>query len=178
MSVRRQRNGKMVDYEDNQPCNFSDEVEEPKKHESQKLEEKQEENVKTELPPKFYMNSDLKKILPDYSNRRKIIKNKKQIDFWEVEIDNLLTLYDSKSDKYHFSLCRAVLQILEDYCIWDVKLGETKKHIASNILLKFFDNNLDLVNAIIENELPHIVHSSLLRRLFCRLEILFFSKKL
>ncbi len=174
MSVRRRQNGKMVEYDDNTQCNFSDEV----------VEEKQEKpkeavNVKMdiEVPAKFYMNNDLKKLLPDYANRRRSIKNKKQMDFWEVEIDNLLSLYDSQGDKYHFKLCRCVLQILEDYCIWDNRLGETKKYIAMNILLKFFDNNRDLLSAVIENELEFIIRSNLFRRLLCRIEILFFSKK-
>lgn len=176
MSVRR-RNGRIIEFEDSQPCNFSDEVIVEEKQEKSK---KEEVNVKVdvEIPKKFYMNNDLKKLLPDYANRRKNIKNKKQMDFWEVEIDNLLSLYDSQGDKYHFKLCRCVLQILEDYCIWDEKLGETKKYIAMNILLKFFDNNKDLLSAVIEDQLEYIVHSSLIRRLFARIEIAFFSKNL
>ncbi len=93
------------------------------------------------------------------------------------EIDKLLTLYDATSDKYHFKLVRSVLQILEDYCIWDDKLGETKKYIAVNILKKFFDNNIELLDAVIENELENVVKSSLLRRLLARAEIFFFAKR-
>jgi hypothetical protein len=175
MSVRRRQQGKLVEFDDTQPCNFSDEVVVESKQD--KSETRPSVEVDIDIPAKFYMTNDLKKLLPDYQVRRKSIKNKKQRDYWEHEIDKLLTLYDATSDKYHFKLVRSVLQILEDYCIWDDKLGETKKYIAVNILKKFFDNNIELLDAVIENELENVVKSSLLRRLLSRAEIFFFAKR-
>jgi hypothetical protein len=168
----------MVEYDDNQPCNFSDEVEfkQPEKP-TRKEEDMNDVKIDVDVPAKFYMTNDLKKLLPDYQVRRKNIKNKKQQEFWEIEIENLLNLYDSKGDQYHFKLCRCVLQILQNYCIWDNQLGETKKFIALNILSKFFDNNKDLLSAVIEDQLEFIERSNLFKRLCARMEIFFFSKK-
>lgn len=174
MSVRTRKNGVVALHEENEPCNFSDEVEIKEEH--KKRDEKPLVEVNLDIPNKYFMTQNLKTILPDYAEKRREIKNNKHLAYWEIEINNLLSLYDGKNDHYHFKLCRCVLQILEDYCIWNSRLGACKKHIAKNILLKFFDNNEDLLDAVIENELEHIIRSTLLRRLFARAEMLFFSK--
>lgn len=170
MSVRKrlQQNQQVVET-DTKTSNFSDEVE-VKQHEIQTYED-------VKIPDKYFMGSNLKSILPDdYRTKRKDIKHDKYVRYWECEINNILDVYDKDADKYHIQLVKSIMQIVEDYVIFDTKTGKMKKAIVKNICLKFFDENEKLLDAIIEDQLHNIVHSTLFRRLMARLQVAFFSK--
>jgi hypothetical protein len=179
MSVRRRKDGRMVEFTDNQPCNFSDEVIEEKQEEPLKNNDSAKVNISVEakIPEKYFMLSNLKNKLPDYADRRRNVKNAQYQDYWSSQINELLSVYDeNQGDKYHLKLTRAIMQIVEDYLIYAPKLGSCKKYICMNILKRFFDNNEELLSSIIEDQLQFIEHSTLLRRLMARIEIAFFSK--
>jgi hypothetical protein len=178
MSVRRRQNGKMVEFNEQQTTNFSDEIEE-KQDEPVKTNDttKLNVNIEAKIPEKYFMMSNLKNKLPDYANRRKDVKNLKYQEYWSSQINDLLSLYDENNgDKYHLCLTRAIMQIVEDYMIYNEKLGPCKKYVCMNILKRFFDNNEELLGCIIEDQLQFIEHSNILRRIMARLEIAFFSK--
>ncbi len=141
------------------------------KQENEKVPEKQ-------VPEKYFLGvSNLKSIMPnDYRERRRDIKHDKFLKYWENQINDLLTVYDGETDKYHIQLVKSIMQIAEDYVIFDRKTGPMKKSIVKNICLKFFDDNEKLLNAIIEDQLKNIVHSTLFRRLCSRMQVSFFSK--
>ena len=128
------------------------------------------------LPDKYMVGVNLNDILPDYRNKRKCVKNQKQIDYWNKKIVEQLKLYNVNNDQYNIKLVRGICQIVERYLIHDEKLGEQKKQIVMNCCLKFFDNNEKLLSAIIENQLEQIEKSSVMSRLLARLEIFFFAK--
>lgn len=179
MSVRRRKDGRMVEHSDNQPCNFSDEIIIEEKQEQIKTNDTAKLNVSVEakIPEKYFMLSNLKNKLPDYADRRRDVKNVKYQEYWSSQINDLLSVYDEKNgDKYHLQLTRAIMQIVEDYMIYAPKLGACKKYVCMSILKRFFDNNEELLSCIIEDQLQFIEHSNILRRIMARLEIAFFSK--
>jgi hypothetical protein len=128
------------------------------------------------LPNKYMIGVNLNDLLPDYRDKRKAVKNQKEVDYWNKKIVEQLKLYDSEKDKYNIRLVRGLCQIVERYLIYDTKLGQQKKQIVMNCCLKFFDNNEKLLSAIIDNELENIEKSTLFMRLLARLEIFFFAK--
>ena len=77
----------------------------------------------------------------------------------ESQINDLLSVYNSEDDKYHIELVKSIMQIVEDFVIFDSKTGPMKKDIVMNICLKFFDDNHKLLNAVIEDQLKNIIHS-------------------
>jgi hypothetical protein len=180
MSVRRRKDGRLVEYgENNQPCNFSDEVVIEEKQEPTKSNENGKVNISVEakIPEKYFMLSNLKTKLPDYADRRRHVKNAQYQDYWTAQINELLSVYnENQGDKYHLKLTRAIMQIVEDYMIYAPKLGACKKYVCMSILKRFFDNNEELLSCIIEDQLAFIEHSTLFRRLMARVEIAFFSK--
>jgi hypothetical protein len=128
------------------------------------------------IPDKYMVGVNLNDILPDYRNKRKSVKNEKEIEYWNKKIVEQLKLYNVNDDQYNIKLVRGICQIVERYLIHDVKLGSQKKQIVLNCCLKFFDNNEKLLSAVIEDQLESIDKSSLMSRLLARLEIFFFAK--
>lgn len=128
------------------------------------------------LPNKYMIGVNLNDLLPDYRDKRKAVKNQKEVNFWNKKIVEQLKLYDSEIDKYNIKLVRGLCQIVERYLIYDTKLGLQKKQVVMNCCLKFFDNNEKLLSAIIDNELENIKKSTVFMRLLARLEIFFFAK--
>ena len=128
------------------------------------------------IPDKFLVGVKLDDYLPNYRDKRKNVKNQKEINFWNQKIIEQLKLYDSKEDKYNFQLVKGIMEIVERYMIYDEKLGSQKKQVVLNCCLKFFDNNEKLLECVIEDQLKSIVKSSYLTKLLAKLEIFFFSK--
>lgn len=126
------------------------------------------------IPDKYFFNTNLQKALPDYHERRKNAKNSVEIMFWNQKISELLAVYDPQEDKYYFKLVRAVCQIVEDYFVYDKKLGDAKKSVVLSVCLPFFDNNRELLEKVIENELENVVKSTFFRRVCAKFEIFFF----
>ena len=128
------------------------------------------------VPDKYLLGSNLNNILPDYRNKRKYIKNQKEINYWQQKINEQLKLYTLADDKYNIKLVRGLCQIVEKYVCYDRELGETKKQIVMNCALRFFDDNAELLESIIENELEHIEKSGVWMRILAKIEIFFFAK--
>lgn len=128
------------------------------------------------VPDKYLLGSNLNNILPDYRNKRKYIKNQKEINYWQQKINEQLKLYTLADDKYNIKLVRGLCQIVEKYVCYDRELGETKKQIVMNCALRFFDDNAELLESIIENELEHIEKSGVWMRMLAKIEIFFFAK--
>ena len=171
MSVRKRIQQLQQITTEDKACNFSDKVDVSI---TQKPEEEEKQN---ELPPKYFIGSNLKTMMPqDYREKRKSIKNDKYVHYWETQINELLSVYNSEDDKYHIELVKSIMQITEDFVIFDSKTGQMKKAIVMNICLKFFDDNHKLLSAVIEDQLKNIVHSTLFRRLCSRFQVMFFSK--
>lgn len=128
------------------------------------------------VPDKYMLGSNMNHILPEYRNKRKQIKNQREVGYWQKKINEQLLLYNIQDDKYNIKLVRGLCQIVEKYVCYDSKLGETKKQIVMNCALRFFDNNSELLESVIENELDHIERSSMLMRMLAKIEIFFFAK--
>ena len=172
MSVRKRiQQQSQLTFED-KTTNFSENIDVSI---TQKPEEEEKQNEQT--PPKFWMGTNLKTLMPhDYREKRKNIKNDKYVHYWETQINELLSVYNPNTDKYHIEIVKSIMQITEDFIIFDSKTGMMKKAIVKNICLKFFDDNEKLLNAIIEDQLKNIVHSTLFRRICSRFQVCFFSK--
>ena len=123
------------------------------------------------------MVSNLNNLLPDYRNKRKEKKNLKEINFWQQKINQQLELYHLEDDKYNIKLVRGLCQIVEKYICYDTHLGSAKKTIVMNCCLKFFDDNVPLLESIIENELEHIKKSGFVMRALAKIEIFFFANR-
>jgi hypothetical protein len=128
------------------------------------------------LPEKFIFNSSLDNMLPNHKEKRKVIKDKLQLKYWDEKLNSCLQLYDIKADKYNIKLVKACCQIVEKYMIYSPKLGETKKKIVIRSCSKFFDDNELLLDSIIEEALETIDRSTTLMRLIAKIELFFFSK--
>ena len=169
MSVRKRinQNSQLTLSQDNEPCNFSDE--DPAKISVSV-------DISDVIPDKYFVGQNLNDLLPNYREKRKLVKNQREIDYWNKKIQEQLSLYSVEDDKYNIKLVKAICQIVERYMIYDDKLGSQKKRVVLNCCLKFFDNNELLLESIIEEVLQQIDRSTLLMRLIAKLEILFFSK--
>ena len=173
MSVRKRIQQLQQITTEDKACNFSDKVDVSITQKPEEEEKQQNEKI----PDKYWMGSNLKTMMPhDYREKRKSIKNDKYVQYWESQINDLLSVYNSEDDKYHIELVKSIMQITEDFVIFDSKTGPMKKAIVMNICLKFFDDNHKLLNAVIEDQLKNIVHSTLFRRLCSRFQVMFFSK--
>lgn len=128
------------------------------------------------IPDKYMVGVNLNEVLPDYREKRKAVKNSKEINYWNHKIVEQLKLYNVEHDKYNIKLVRGLCAIVERYMIYDKKLGQQKKQVVMNCCLKFFDGNEKLLSAIIENELELIEKSTVLSRILAKLEIFFFAK--
>lgn len=195
MSVKlrgQQINKQLVNVTSNEPCNFSDEgyVPSSRKADESKVITPLEANLRCEarignielcaeysVPDKYMMGSNLNNLLPDYRNKRKEKKNLKEINFWQQKINQQLELYHLEDDKYNIKLVRGLCQIVEKYICYDTHLGSAKKTIVMNCCLKFFDDNVPLLESIIENELEHIKKSGFVMRALAKLEIFFFANR-
>ena len=170
MSVRKRIQQLQQITTEDKACNFSDKVD-------VSITQEEEEKQQHQLPPKYFMNSNLKNIMPaDYADKRRDIKHNKYALYWSNEIDNLISVYNETDDKYHIKLVNSIMQICEDYVIYTSKSGSTKRDIVLKVCKKFFNNDEKLLTAIIENELKNIIHSTLFRRVCARFEVYFFSK--
>lgn len=170
MSIRlKVSNGKqLVETKENEPTSFNDV--------DPKLSVETSIDFQDFLPDKFLVGVNLNDLLPDYRDKRKAVKNQKEINFWNKKIIEQLKLYNADDDKYNIRLVRGLCQIVERYLIYDEKLGQSKKQIVLNCCLKFFDNNERLLSAIIDNELHNIEKSTTFTRLLARIEIFFFAR--
>ena len=128
------------------------------------------------VPDKYLVNVNLNEYLPNFRDKRKAVKNSKEVNYWNQKINEQLKLYNIEQDKYNIKLVRGLCQIVERYMIYDQKLGSQKKQVVLNCALKFFDNNQKLLEAVIEDQLETIVKSSTFSRLLAKLEIFFFAK--
>lgn len=129
-----------------------------------------------EVPEKYLFGSKLCDILPDYYDRRKGLKNSKEIDYWQGKISSVLRMYDVKTDKYNIRLVKSVCQIVEKYMIYKPKSGEDKKKIVILCCLKYFDDNEALLSAVIEEVILAIDRSTVLMRILAKVEMFFFGK--
>lgn len=170
-SVRKRiQQSQQLQTTDEKKTNFSDEIDVSVSYNSES------EKVK-EIPEKYFMNSNLKNIMPsDYAEKRRDIKHDKYASYWTSEIDKLISVYNETDDVYHISLVNSIMQICEDYVVYTSKSGKIKKDIVLKVCKKFFNNDEKLLSAIIENELKNIIHSTLFRRICARFEVYFFSK--
>lgn len=162
---------KVIAKEDNQPMTLGvdDDVVD------NQLKEIDNEEIDENVLPKYFVGSKLDSILPSYKERRKSVKNVNAIKIWNKKINSLLKLYDQRSDKYNFELLIGVCQIVEDNMIFKERCGEDKKRVVINILLPFFNNDLELLDKAIEFCLKDIQRSSMRKRLLKRLYLFFFT---
>ncbi len=88
-----------------------------------------------------------------------------------------MELYHLDDDIYNIKLVRGLCQIVETYICHDTKLGDAKKKIVMNCCLRFFYDNVPLLESIVENELEHIKKSWFVMRALAKIEILFFANR-
>jgi hypothetical protein len=60
------------------------------------------------LPSKYMLGVNLNELLPDYRDKRKAVKNQKEVDYWNKKIVEQLKLYNSNEDKYNIRLVRGL----------------------------------------------------------------------
>ncbi len=68
-----------------------------------------------------------------------------------------------------------LVKLSKKYICYDTQLGDAKKKIVINCFLKFFEDNVPLLESIIENELEHIKKSGFVMRALAKIEIFFFK---
>jgi hypothetical protein len=170
MSVRlKYKNQRQLVENDNTKSTFND-------PDPRISEEKESELELDYVPDKYLVNVNLNEYLPNFRDKRKAVKNSKEVNYWNHKINEQLKLYNIEQDKYNIKLVKGLCQIVERYMIYDSKLGPQKKQVVLNCCLKFFDNNQKLLEAVIEDQLELIAKSSRFSRLLAKLEIFFFAK--
>lgn len=175
MSKRFVLSKKVIVKDDNQPSVLGvDDDNEEKCENDDDIKKIDDIELEDDEIPKYFGASKLDSLLPNYYEKRKDIKNKKACKLWNKKINNLLKLYDVKSDKFNFELLLAIMQIVEDHMIFKKQCGKEKKQIVINIMLPFFENNLPLLSRCVEYCFKDLQKSSLRKRLLKRFFLLVF----
>ena len=82
------------------------------------------------VPDKYLVNVNLNEYLPNFRDKRKAVKNSKEVNYWNHKINEQLQLYNIEQDKYNIKLVKGLCQIVERYMIYDSKLGPQKKQLV------------------------------------------------
>ena len=126
------------------------------------------------LPPKKILNNSNLKKLKSYRNLRKNIKSQNEESEFISQLTDVLNLFDENKVHYDPDVLVLIMQIAENWFLGK-KDGEKRKRNVIIVAKRFFDENEELVNKMIEIVLPTIKQNKYIERNFLK-KIVKFSK--
>ena len=115
------------------------------------------------LPPKKILNNSNLKKLKSYRNLRKNIKSQNEESEFIRQLTDVLNLFDENEVHYDPDVLVLIMQIAENWFLGK-KDGEKRKRNVIIVAKRFFDNNEELVNKMIEIVLPKIKQNKYIER--------------
>ena len=115
------------------------------------------------LPPKKILNNSNLKKLKSYRNLRKNIKSQNEESEFISQLTDVLNLFDENEVHYDPDVLVLIMQIAENWFLGK-KDGEKRKRNVIIVAKRFFDENEELVNKMIEIVLPRVMQNKYIER--------------
>ena len=130
-----------------------------------------------EVPIKNLYAYDLKK-LKSYHNIRRDVKLSNQVLIFENDVGSLLKCFDIEKFQMDSKLLELVLQLSEDYFVYGTytERCSLKKQAISNIMLRYFKNDQQLLDNMVEYAFTNVRRSNFFKRAYSKV-VAFLKKK-